>query len=118
VVHHEIPPDETADYYTTEAVEKANATLDDMHDDLLACYVARVKAYPKAHAFLTVDIVVGANGRVQTVETQGGALLGEGAMTCIVERIRRGEFAMPPRGGTMRLQVPFTLRRLGPEEST
>jgi hypothetical protein len=118
VVHHEISPDETADYYTTRAVDKANATLTGMHDDLLACYVTRVKTYPKAHAFLTIDIVVGADGGVQTVETQGGALLGDAAMKCIVERIRRGEFATPPHGGTMRLQVPFTLRRLGSEEST
>ena len=117
VVSHKITPDESADYYTNEAVEKANATLDGMHDELLACYTARVKAYPKAHAFLTIDIVVGPEGGVQTVETQGGALLGEPAMRCIVERIKQGAFAPPPRGGTMRLQVPFTLRRVGPDET-
>jgi hypothetical protein len=116
-VRHEIPADESADYYTNEAVNRANATLDAMHDDLLACYVARVKAYPKAHAFLTVDIVVGPDGNVQSVETQGGALLGEPAMRCIVDRIRRGAFAQPPRGGTMRFEVPLTLRRVGPDET-
>jgi len=117
VVSHEIPPSETADYYTNQAVDKANATLDGMHDDLLACYAARVKAYPKAHAFLTIDIVVGPDGHVQNVETQGGALLGAVAMKCIVDRIRGGEFASPPRGGTMRLEVPLTLRRVGPDET-
>jgi hypothetical protein len=116
VVGHSISPEESADYYTTQAVEKANATLDAMHEDLLACYTARVKVYPNAHAFLTIDIVVGPTGGVQTVETQGGALLGDGTMKCIVDRIKRGEFAEPPRGGTMRLQVPFTLRRVGIDE--
>jgi hypothetical protein len=111
-VRHEITPDESADYYTTQAVDRANATLNTMHDDLLACYEARVKVNPKAHAFLTVDIVVGADGHVQNVETQGGALLGEVAMRCIVDRIKRGQFAPPPRGGTMRFEVPVTLRNL------
>jgi len=117
VVRHEITPDESADYYTTQAVDRANATLNAMNDDLLACYEARVKVNPKAHAFLTVDIVVGADGHVQNVETQGGALLGEVTMRCIVDRIKRGEFAPPPRGGTMRFEVPVTLRRLGPEQT-
>jgi hypothetical protein len=117
VVRHEITPDESADYYTTQAVERANATLNTMNGDLLACYEARVKVNPKAHAFLTVDVVVGADGHVQNVETQGGALLGEVTMRCIVDRIKRGEFAPPPRGGTMRFQVPVTLRRLGADET-
>jgi hypothetical protein len=117
VVRHQITPDESADYYTNEAVDRANATLNTMHDDLLACYEARVKANPKAHAFLTVDIVVGAGGHVQNVETQGGALLGEVTMRCIVDRIKHGQFAPPPHGGTMRFQVPVTLRRLGPDET-
>lgn len=116
-MRHEISPEESAEYYTNEAVNRANATLDGMHDDLLACYVARVKANPKAHAFLTVDIVVGPDGHVQNVETQGGALLGEPAMHCIVDRIKRGVFAEPPRGGTMRFEVPLTLRRVGPDET-
>lgn len=116
MVGHQTTPSESADYYTTEAVEKANAVLKEMHDDLLHCYTARVKVYPKAHAFLTIDIVVGPSGSVQAVETQGGALLGDAAMKCFVDRIKHGEFAPPPRGGTMRLQVPFTLRRVAPDE--
>jgi hypothetical protein len=117
LIRHEIPPDESADYYTQQAVDRANGTLNTMNHDLLACYEARVKAYPKAHAFLTVDIVVGPDGRVQNVETQGGALLGELTMRCIVDRIRQGEFAPPPRGGTMRFEVPVTLRRVGADDS-
>ena len=116
VARHEIPPDESADYYTNQAVERANETLNAMHDDLLACYEARVKASPKAHAFLTIGIVVGPDGHVQNVDTQGGALLGEPTMHCIVDRIHRGQFAPTPRGGTMRFEVPFTLRRVGVDE--
>lgn len=117
VVGHDVRPEESADYYTTQAVDAANVTLNAMHDDLLACYTARVKVYPKAHAFLTVDIVVGPQGHVQKVEVKGGALLGDGAMACIVNRVEQGAFAAPPGGGTMRLQVPLTLRRVAPDES-
>jgi len=114
---HAISPNESADYYTTQAAEKADQTLVAMHEDLLACYEERVKNSPKAHAFLTIDIVVGPEGRVQAVETQGGALLGNKAMACIVNRIKEGEFAAPHNGGTMRLEVPVTLRTLAPGEA-
>jgi hypothetical protein len=117
LVRHEIPPSESADHYTNEAVDRANETLNGMHDDLLTCYATRVKAYLKAHAFLTVDIVVGPDGHVQNVETQGGALLGDPTMRCIVDRIKQGDFAPPPRGGTMRFEIPLTLRRVGPNET-
>ncbi len=116
VVPRKVPPDETADAYTTEAVDKANNTLNGMNDDLLRCYTARLKVYPKAHAFLTIDILVGPDGRVERVETQGGALLGDNTMKCIVDRIKQGDFAPPHGGGTMRFEVPFTLRRLGPDD--
>ena len=111
------PPTRARDSDTTQAVEAANVTLNAMHADLLACYTARVKVYPKAHAFLTVDIVVGPDGHVQRVEMKGGALLGDGATACIVNRIERGAFAPPAGGGTMRIEVPLTLRRVAPDES-
>jgi hypothetical protein len=116
VVSHEITPDESADYYTEQAVKHANEVLDAMHDDLLACYTTRLRGSPKAHGFITVDIVIGPTGNVQNVETQGGALLGNAAMACIVDRIKRGQFDPPHRGGTMRLEVPFTLRVVAPGE--
>jgi hypothetical protein len=87
-----------------------------MHDDLLACYTTRLRGSPNAHGFITVDIVIGPAGAVEDVETQGGALLGNAAMACIVNRIKRGQFDSPHGGGTMRLEVPFTLRRVAPDE--
>ena len=117
VERHQISPDESADFYTNQAVDRANDALNAMHDDVLACYEARVKVYPKAHAFLSVGIVVGPEGHVQTVDMQGGALLGDVATRCIVDRIKRGEFAPPPHGGTMRFDVPLTLRRVGADET-
>jgi hypothetical protein len=116
VVSHEIKPEQTADYYTQKAVEHADRLLGAMHDDLLYCYTARLKRNPRAHGFITVDIVIGPTGNVQKVETLGGALLGDVAMNCIVERIKRETFDPPPRGGTMRLEVPFTLRQVAPDE--
>jgi hypothetical protein len=117
VVSHEVKPEQTADAFTQQAVTHANEILNAMHDDLVACYSTRLRARPKAHAFLTVNIVVGPTGAVQSVETQGGALLGDAAMGCIVDRIRRATFDAPHGGGTMRFEVPFTLRRVGPNEA-
>lgn len=114
---HEVKPEETADAYTEQAVAHADQILSGMHDDLLACYTARLRAHPKAHGFLTVNIVIGPTGAVQHVETQGGALLGDAAMSCIVDRIQRATFDPPHGGGTMRLEVPFTLRRIGPDDT-
>jgi hypothetical protein len=117
VVSHPITPAESADQYTQEAVTHADQVLTGMHDDLLACYTTRLRGNPKAHGFLTIDIVIGPTGEVQKVETQGGALLGDAAMACIVNRIQQGRFDPPHGGGTMRLEAPFTLRSVAPDES-
>ena len=98
------------------ATEDANRVLSSMHDELLACYARRVKAAPTAHAFLTVDIVIGPDGKVRDVVTTGGALLGQEAMRCLEQTFRKGTFAAPHGGGTLRIQVPFSLRRLAPGE--
>src|SRR5688572_3337522 len=50
------------------AVADANAAIGAMHDDLLACYTKRLRIDPTAHAFLTVDIVIGPEGRVRHTE--------------------------------------------------
>jgi len=104
--------------YTTQATANANSVLEGMHDDLLACYKKRVAVNPNAHGFITVDIVIDASGRVQTVETTGGAILGDGTMGCIVNRIKRASFDPPHGGGTLRIHVPFSLRRVAPGEET
>ena len=104
--------------YTSRATANANSVLEDMHGDLLACYKKRVAVNPNAHGFITVDIVIDATGRVQNVETTGGAILGDGTMACIVNRIKRASFEPPHGGGTLRIHVPFSLRRVAPGEET
>jgi hypothetical protein len=99
------------------AVDNANEVIRGMHDDLLACYTKRLASRPTAHGFITVDIVLEAGGHVQDVETTGGALLGDGAMTCIVDRIKGGTFAPVHGGGTQRIHIPFSLRRVGPDDT-
>ena len=98
------------------ALADANRVLANMNDDLLACYKMRVKQNPAAHAFLTTDILVGADGRVVRVDTTGGALLGDKAMACIVHRIEQAKFAPPYGGGTRHITVPFNLRKVVPGE--
>lgn len=117
VVSHDTDPSESADEFTQRAVEHADRVLNAMHDDLLSCYTKRLAQKPKAHAFLTIDIVVGPTGEVQRVEALGGALLGETAMNCVLDRIKRERFEPPHNGGTMHFQVPFTMRRVAPGEA-
>jgi outer membrane biosynthesis protein TonB len=103
--------------YNQAAVEDANRKITEMHDDLLACYTKRLASKPTAHGFITVDIIVEADGHVRNVETTGGALLGEGAMACIVTRIKAATFAPVHGGGTQRIHIPFALRRVGPDDT-
>ena len=109
-----VPRPADAPDYHAKATENANAVLESIHDDLLACYKKRVAVNPDAHGFITVDIVIDQDGRVRTVETTGGAVLGEGTMGCIVKRIKRASFDAPRGGGTLRIHVPFSLRRVAP----
>ncbi len=113
-----LPPGETADEHTQKATEQANKTLADMHADLLACYKTRLAQAPKAHGSITIDIIVGETGAVRDVETTGGAILGEAAMACIVERVKKGTFAPVHGGGTRRIHVPFNFNRAGADTST
>jgi len=102
--------------YNEKATANANTVLEAMHDDLLACYQKRVAANPDAHGFITVDIVIDPGGHVQAVETTGGAVLGEKTMGCLVQRVRRASFDPPHGGGTLRIHVPFSLRRVAPDD--
>jgi hypothetical protein len=101
---------------TERAQANADAVVDAMHDDLLACYTKRAATYPQAHGYLMVDIVIAPDGHVLDVETTGGALLGDPTMRCITQRIRRGVFAEPMGGGTLRIRVPLSFRRVAPGE--
>jgi hypothetical protein len=97
--------------YHARATANADAVIESMHDDLLACYDKRVAANPNAHGSITVEMVVDPSGHVSAVETTGGALLGDGTMKCIVQRVKKASFDPPHGGGTMRIQVPLSLRR-------
>ncbi len=101
------PPD-----YTALATANANRVLGAIRADLLACYERRLVAKPRAHGFITLTIVVAPGGTVQSVDTTGGAILGEATMACIVKRIERATFDPPHAGGTLTIEAPFSLRRV------
>jgi hypothetical protein len=106
----------TPDYHAA-AVANADQVFASMQDDLLACYKARVTQSPKAHASLTVDVILSPEGAVKAVETTGGALLGDRTMRCITDRVQRATF-LPVRGsGTLRIQVPLTFALRTVDES-
>lgn len=109
-------PAESPDY-NAAAVANADEVLGTIHGDLLACYKKRVAVNPKAHGFITVDILIDPDGKVEDVETTGGAVLGEGTMTCLADRIKRASFAPVHGGGTQHIRVPFSLRRVAPDET-
>lgn len=99
------------------AVADANRVIASMHDDLLACYKKRLAENPRAHGFVTLDIVIEETGRVRKIESTGGALLGAATMRCMTTRVERATFAPVHGGGTLRLQIPLTLRTVSPGES-
>jgi hypothetical protein len=109
-------PSDSPDYHA-QAVANADRVFATMRDDFLACYKGRLRAAPNAHGFITVDVLVGPDGRVLSVDTTGGALLGERAMACIVDRIKAATFEPVHGGGTRRIHVPFSLRRVGADEA-
>jgi hypothetical protein len=96
--------------YDAKASENVNAVLEALQPDLYACYTKRIRVNPKAYGFITVDLVIGQDGKVRKVETTGGAILGEGTMDCIAERMKSAEFEPPHGGGTMHVHVPFSLK--------
>jgi len=102
--------------YTAQATANATLVLEGIHDDLLACYKKRVAMNPNAHGSVIVDIVIDPRGQVRSIETTGGAGLGDETMTCIAQRIKRATFEPPHDGGTLRVEVPFSLGRVLPGE--
>lgn len=86
---------------------EAGAVFRAMHPQLLACYAQRLATHPRAHAFVTVDVVVGDDGRPREVSTTGGALLGSVVLDCVTRHVRRAVFAPPSASGTSRVRVPF-----------
>jgi hypothetical protein len=102
--------------YTANAEADAERVFAQMQPDLLACYVARVRATPMAHGYITMDVVIAPDGQVQNVETTGGALLSERALRCMTDRVKRAHFLPPYGRGTLRVHVPFALRSVKPGE--
>jgi hypothetical protein len=96
----------------------ADTVLASMTDDFLACYKKRLRENPQAHGCITVDILVGSDGRVRKVDTTGGAILGEHAMACIVHRLQQGVFEPPHGGGNIHVQAPFSLRVVTADDET
>jgi hypothetical protein len=104
--------------YTQREIDNATAVLSSMRDDLLACYRKRLRVNPKAHGVITVDILVGDDGHVRKVDTNGGAVLGDQTMRCIVRRIEQGVFEPPHGGGNIHVQMPFTLEVVTESDET
>jgi hypothetical protein len=101
-----------ADHHAA-AVADADAVFAAMQPDLLACYRAQWQHSPRAHAFMTIDVLINDDGTVRRVETTGGAMLGEAGLACITQRVKRASFAPVWGGGTLQLSVPVVFRASG-----
>ena len=104
--------------YTQREIDNATAVLSTMSGDLLACYKQRLRLNPRAHGYITVDVLVSSDGRVRKVDTTGGAILGDQTMSCIVHRIQQGVFEPPHGGGNIHVQVPFSLEVVAVDDET
>ncbi len=97
----------------TRASENANKVLGGIRADLLACFENRIRAKPQTDPFMRLGIVVGPDGKVTKVVTSETRLVSPRAVRCLDNAVRRVSFD-PPRGrGSMRIEVPFTLRKAG-----
>jgi hypothetical protein len=88
-----------------------------MQPDLLACYRAEWRHSPRAHASLTIDVLVDEDGSVRRVWTTGGAMLGDVGLACITRRVKRATFAPVWGGGTLQLSVPVFFRPSGVDDT-
>lgn len=104
--------------YTEREIDNATAVLSTMSGNLLACYKQRLRLNPRAHGYITVDVLVSSDGRVRKVDTTGGAILGDQTMSCIVHRIQQGVFEPPHGGGNIHVQVPFSLEVVAVDDET
>jgi hypothetical protein len=91
-----------------EPERDADAILRSLHGELLGCYTKRLATHPKAHAHLTLDVLVGEDGRPLRVTTTGGALLGGETLECIEKHVRAVAFEPPRGGGISRVRVPIS----------
>jgi hypothetical protein len=98
------------------AHRNANQVLEGLKPKLLACFERRVRAKPQTEPFMTLSIVVGPDGKVVDVKTTDAPSVSPRAIRCLSEQARTVTFE-PPRGrGTMRVDVPFTLRKAADAE--
>lgn len=103
--------------YHAEAVANVDEVFASMQGDLVACYKNALRRDPDARAFVQLDIVLGPDGSVWSVFATGGGRLGDAGMRCLTKRVERAHFAPVHGGGTLRVEVPLTFRRLGPDET-
>ena len=83
----------------TRVERDASAVFRAMHGDFLRCF-----GRAQRRAFVTVDVLVGPQGEVRSVETFPS---GQPLTTCIARRVARATFPPPRDGGTARVRVPF-----------
>ncbi len=80
------------------------------------CYESQLMRYPTLRGKITVDFIIEADGKVQTVRIQQNTLTqataAESVASCLMRFIRRWRFP-EPRGGKVRVIYPFTFGRKG-----
>jgi len=104
-----------AESHTRAETENANAVMEALNDELLACYRSSVRRSPRGEGQITFDILVGSDGRVRRIDADAGASLAL-AKDCMEKVIAGAVFAAPHGGGTLNIRIPFSLR-LNPDDS-
>lgn len=96
--------------YHARAVKNANAVVRSLSKPILGCYKKRLDKAPNAHGNIVVNVLIAPDGTVRTIETTGGALLGDAAVRCIEDVVKQATFEKPHGGGTLRVKVPLAFR--------
>jgi hypothetical protein len=83
----------------------AAAVFRAMHDDLERCF-----ANANGNAYVMVEALLDARGRVRRVEATGDARAGLATRRCVERRVARAQFPAPRGGGTSRVRTSFLFR--------
>lgn len=92
-------------YADQRAEENAATTVfRAMHDDLERCFT---RTRVNGNAFVMVEALVDARGRVRRVAVTGDARASPATRGCVERRVARAVFPMPIGGGTSRVRTSF-----------
>ncbi len=80
---------------------------------IIYCYEQGLQTSPSLSGRVTMDFVIGGNGRVRTAQVANTSLRSQAVENCIAGRLRNWTFPQPKGQVDVKVSYPFVLRRVG-----